>query len=105
MSSEGDCRGETRADWRDVGEKQPLTSVSTRQQHIAEMAKKHAGSPLTTLSHHIDLLWLREAYGKVRRDSAPGIDGQTVAEYGVNLEANRKCLTWTGDVARLPERR
>lgn len=92
MSSEGDCRGETRADWRDVGEKQPLTSVSTRQQHIAEMAKKHAGSPLTTLSHHIDLLWLREAYGKVRRDSAPGIDGQTVAEYGVNLEANLQSL-------------
>ena len=92
MSSEGDCRGGTRADWRDAGEKQPLSSVSTRQQHIAEMAKKHAGSPLTTLSHHMDLLWLREAYGKVRRDSAPGIDGQTVAEYGVNLEANLQSL-------------
>ena len=61
MSSEGDNRGEIRANWRDAGEKQPLTSVSTRQQHIAEMAKKYAGLPLTTLSHHIDLLWLREA--------------------------------------------
>jgi group II intron reverse transcriptase/maturase len=56
------------------------------------MAKKHAGSPLTTLSHHIDLLWLREAYGRVRRDSAPGIDGQTVAEYGDKLEANLQSL-------------
>ena len=92
MSSEGDCRGETRADWRDAGEKQPLTSVSTRQQHIAEMAKKYAGSPLTTLSHHMDLLWLREAYGKVRRDSAPGVDGQTVADYGVDLDANLRSL-------------
>lgn len=82
MSSEGDDRGEERARWRDAGELQPLTSVPTRQQHIAQMAQRHAGSPLTTLSHHMDMLWLREAYGKVRRDGAPGVDGQTVANYG-----------------------
>lgn len=92
MSSEGDCRGEIRADWRDEGEKPPPTSVSTRQQHIAEVAKKYAGSPVTTLSHHLDVLWLREAYGRVRRDSAPGVDGQTVADYGENLDANLKSL-------------
>lgn len=92
MSSEGDHRGETRACWRDGGEKQPLTSVSTRQQHIAATAKKYAGSPLTTLSHHLDQLWLREAYGRVRRDSAPGVDGQTVAGYGENLVANLTSL-------------
>jgi integrase len=56
------------------------------------VAKKYVGSPLTTLSHHMDSLWLREAYGKVRRDSAPGVDGQTVAAYGENLEANLKSL-------------
>ncbi|MCA1707270.1 MAG: group II intron reverse transcriptase/maturase [Actinobacteria bacterium] len=56
------------------------------------MAKKHAGSPLTTLSHHLDLLWMREAYGRVRRDSAPGVDGQTVADYGENLDANLTSL-------------
>lgn len=92
MSSEGEHRGETRADWRDAGEQRPLTSVSTRQQHIAEMARKHAGSPLTTLSHHLDMVWLREAYARVRRDSAPGVDGQTVADYGENLEANLQSL-------------
>src|ERR1035437_3786157 len=92
MSSEGDNRGEIRATWRNAGEKPPLTSVSTRQQQIAEMAKKYAGQPLTTLSHHIDLLWLREAYARVRRDSAPGVDGQTVAGYGENLDANLKSL-------------
>jgi len=92
VSSEGDDRGEERARWRDAGEKRPLTSVSTRQQHIAAMAKRYAGSPLTTLSHHLDLLWMREAYGRVRRDSAPGVDGQTVADYGENLEANLQSL-------------
>lgn len=92
MSSEGDHRREMRANWRDAGEKPPLTSVSTRQQHIAEVAKKYVGSPLTTLSHHLDLLWMREAYARVRRDSAPGLDGQTVADYGENLEANLQSL-------------
>jgi hypothetical protein len=92
VSSEGDNRGETRARWPDAGEKQPLTSVSTRQQHIATMAKKYAGSPLTTLSHNLDQVWLREAYGRVRRDSAPGVDGQTVAGYGENLAANLTSL-------------
>jgi hypothetical protein len=38
------------------------------------MARKYANSPLTTLSHHIDLR-LRAVYGRVRRDGAPGIDG------------------------------
>jgi len=92
VSSEGDNRGESRARWPDAGEKRPLTSVSTRQQHIAKMASKHVGSPLTTLSHHLDMLWLREAYARVRRDSAPGVDGQTVAGYGENLEANLQSL-------------
>ena len=91
-SSEGDDRGEIRARWPDAGEQQPLTSVSTRQQHIAATARKYAGSPLTTLSHHLDELWLREAYGRVRRDSAPGVDGQTVASYGENLSANLTSL-------------
>jgi group II intron reverse transcriptase/maturase len=56
------------------------------------MARKYPDSPITTLSHHIDLLWLREAYGRVRRDSAPGVDGQTVAGYGEDLEANLTSL-------------
>lgn len=92
MSSEGDRRGEIGVHWPDEGEQRPLTSVSTRQQHIAETARKYAGSPLTTLSHHLDVLWMREAYGRVHRDSAPGVDGQTVAEYGENLEANLRDL-------------
>jgi len=92
VSSEGDRRGELSVHWQDAGEQRPLISVSTRQQHIAEMARKYTGSPLTTLSHHLDLLWMREAYGRVRRDSAPGVDGQTVAEYGENLDVKLRSL-------------
>lgn len=75
MSSEGDHRGERRARWPDAGEKQPLTSVSTRQQHIATMAKKYAGSPLTTLSYpHGDARGVGAGCGRakvLRHDSAP----------------------------------
>lgn len=56
------------------------------------VAEQHRQEPLTTLAHHMDLNWLAEAYWRVRRDAAPGIDGQTVAEYGENLVGNLKGL-------------
>jgi group II intron reverse transcriptase/maturase len=46
----------------------------------------------TTLAHHIDVKLLREAYRRTRKDGAPGIDGQTAAEYEANLEENLQSL-------------
>lgn len=46
----------------------------------------------TTLSHYIDLAWLREAYRLTRKDGAVGVDGQTAHEYEQNLEANLQSL-------------
>ena len=43
---------------------------------------------LTTLAHHIDSGWLREAYRRTRKDGATGIDRQTADEYAINLEVN-----------------
>ena len=37
--------------------------------------------PLTTLAHHIDIDWLREAYRRTRKDGATGVDGQSAEEY------------------------
>ena len=56
-------------------------------------AQKHRQEPLTTLDHHMDLNWMGEAYRRVRKDAAPGIDGQTVAGYGENLTENLRDLT------------
>jgi RNA-directed DNA polymerase len=53
--------------------------VLTRQQRIAEMAKKYGDSPLSTLSHNIDLVWLHEAFRRLNKNSATGVDGQSVA--------------------------
>jgi group II intron reverse transcriptase/maturase len=55
-------------------------------------AQKHRQEPLTALNHHLDPNWMCEAYRRVRKDAAPGIDGQTVAEYGENLTDNLRDL-------------
>ena len=66
--------------------------VSTKQQRIAELARRMPETALTTLGHHIDLDWLNEAYKRTRKDGATGVDGQTAAQYAENLDANLQDL-------------
>ena len=66
--------------------------ISTKLARIAELAKRAPGLALTTLAHHIDLDWLREAYHRTRKDGAVGVDEQTANEYAVDLEANLDSL-------------
>ena len=66
--------------------------VSTRQQRIAELAKQSPEMGFTSLNHHIDLTWLREAYRRTRKDGAAGVDGVTAAQYEADLEANLASL-------------
>jgi retron-type reverse transcriptase len=47
---------------------------------------------LTTLAHHIDIEWMREAYRRTRKDGAVGVDGVTAREYESELEANLTSL-------------
>lgn len=47
---------------------------------------------LTSLSHHIDLEFLQEAYRRTRKSGAVGVDGQTAAEYGADLQDNLQGL-------------
>ena len=67
-------------------------NVSTKQQRIAELAKRRPQLSLTSLNHYLDLDWLGEAYQGLRKNSAPGQDGQTVGEYGEALESNLPSL-------------
>ena len=66
--------------------------VSTKQQRIAELARNCPGMAFTTLAHHIDIEWMLTAHARTRKDGAVGVDGQTAAEYEVNLEANLQNL-------------
>jgi len=47
---------------------------------------------LSTLAHHMDVEWLREAYHRTRKDGAVGVDGQTAADYEADLEENLRSL-------------
>lgn len=80
-------------------------TVSTKLERIAKLAKQMPGAVLTTLAHHIDIEFLREAHRRVRKDGASGVDGQTAAEYAVNLEQNLQSLldrAKSGDHYRAP---
>ena len=69
-----------------------LIPISTRLERIATLARQLRDRPLTTLAHHIDLDWLREAHRRTRKDGATGVDGQTADEYAAHLEDNLRSL-------------
>jgi group II intron reverse transcriptase/maturase len=67
-------------------ETQNSDNVSTKLRRIAEVARAHPNEALKTLSHHIDLEWMKEAYARTRKDGAAGVDGETAKEFAENLE-------------------
>jgi len=67
-------------------------NVSTKLERIAKLAREMPQAALTTLAHHIDIDWLREAYRRTRKDGATGVDRQTANEYAKNLEENLRSL-------------
>jgi group II intron reverse transcriptase/maturase len=67
-------------------------NVLTQQQRIAELAKQSPEMSFYSLSQHMDVDWLREAYGKLKKSSSPGTDGVTVEAYGQNLNENLNTL-------------
>jgi group II intron reverse transcriptase/maturase len=62
--------------------------VSTKQQRIAKLAQQMPEVALHSLSHHIDIDWMYEAYRRTRKDGAAGVDGQTAEAYAADLEGN-----------------
>src|SRR6201981_2727020 len=62
--------------------------VLTKQLQIAELAAARPEVSFTSLNHYLDMDWMKEAYRRTRRESAPGVDGKTMEEYGKELESN-----------------
>ncbi len=71
-----------------MAETQSSTTVSTKLERIAKLAKANPALAFTTLAHHIDIEWMREAYRRTRKDGAVGVDGRGAAEFAENLDAN-----------------
>jgi group II intron reverse transcriptase/maturase len=61
-------------------------SVSTVQERIAEMAKKYPERGLTSLNRYLTEDWLREAFRKIRKDAAAGVDGVDAETYQKEIE-------------------
>ncbi|MCA1600964.1 MAG: group II intron reverse transcriptase/maturase [Acidobacteria bacterium] len=65
------------------------TTVQSALGRIRQAAVKDKKVKFTSLMHHIyDLSMLREAYYGLKRDAAPGVDGETWRQYGEKLESN-----------------
>src|SRR5213593_1001503 len=73
---------------------QDRTVVQSALGRIRQAAMKDKRERFTSLMHHIyDLSMLREAYYGLKRDAAPGVDGETWREYGEELESNLEELS------------
>ena len=63
-------------------------------ERVRQAARKDRRQKFTALWHHVyDIDRLREAYLRLARESAPGVDGETWQHYGENLEANLQDLS------------
>jgi RNA-directed DNA polymerase len=62
-------------------------------ERVRQVAKREKGMQFTALLHHVyDLNRLRAAYLALKRDAAPGVDGETWRHYGEALESNLQDL-------------
>lgn len=61
-------------------------TVTTAQEQIAELAKRYPERGLTSLNKCLDEEWLRAAFGRIRKDGATGIDGESAREYEKDLD-------------------
>jgi group II intron reverse transcriptase/maturase len=68
---------------------QDRANVQSALGRIRQAAVKDKKARFTSLMHHIyNLSMLREAYYGLKRDAAPGVDGETWRQYGEQLESN-----------------
>lgn len=63
-------------------------NFQTKFTMLTARANKIRNEPLRTLSHLIDLEWLKESWRKLRKGAAVGIDAISAKDYAENLDAN-----------------
>jgi len=84
--AKGNMAGETRPG---LGAGQGAPSELGRVRRVAATDKE---ARFTALLHHVDVERLRMAYFALRPKAAPGVDGVTWADYGLELEENLRDL-------------
>ncbi len=69
-----------------------MMKMQVKLNQIAKKARQDKRLKFTALAHHINEANLAECYRELKANKACGIDGQTVENYGNNLEDNLKQL-------------
>ena len=87
---------------------QDRASVSQALERIRTAARQRKKERFTALLHHVSTELLREAFGELKRNAAPGVDGLTCDTYESDLEGNLSDLhdrVQRGAYRALPSRR
>ena len=83
----------------DTDRMQGRRKVNSALRRIRQAAERDRKGRFTSLLHHIySVDTLREAYFSLKREAAPGVDGETWRHYGENLEEHLQNLS--GRLAR-----
>jgi len=85
-SAEGRPEAEGKSAGRNALSTQSEAGALTFLQRIGQRAKEKPEEKWTTLLSHVKVPLLKEAYQRLRRDAATGVDGVTWEEYGERLD-------------------
>ena len=66
--------------------------LSPRLLKVAERAKREPETRLLALAHLMDEVLLKEAFDRIRKEAAVGVDGVTKEQYGERLDDNIRAL-------------
>lgn len=86
-SMEGRAAAKGKSASRNARRAQDRESATTQVGRIGQRAKGKKGEQFTNLLSAIKVPLLKEAYERLRKRAAPGVDGTTWEEYGENLGA------------------
>jgi group II intron reverse transcriptase/maturase len=79
---------------RNMSRTQSWQGMPSALERIRQAARRDRRQRFSALLHHVyDIERLRVAYFALRREAAPGIDGETWRQYGENLQSNLEDLS------------
>jgi group II intron reverse transcriptase/maturase len=77
---------------RNAPRAQDRQGALTVLERVGQRAKQRTGEQFENLLSHIKVPLLKEAYNRLKKDAAPGVDGVTWRKYGENLDARLRDL-------------
>lgn len=75
-----------------MGDASTPRTLSTKLLKVTERANWDPQAQMRSIAHVIDQGVLKEAFGRIRKDAAVGVDGATKEQYGERLEENLRAL-------------